>query len=82
MAKYVIVATVNSNDKLPRVLDLWAFKSDNDAYRFAEELASANRFEYAGRDINYDPIYATAFENDMNGSVEYRTICVKKSRTK
>lgn len=78
MAKYVTVTTVDTYDKIPRVLDLWVFKSADVAYRFAEELARNNRFEFVHTDINNDPIYAQAYENN-DGSFEYRTICVKSS---
>lgn len=79
MARYVTVTSVNTHEKIPRVLELFAFRSDSEAYDFADKLAKNNRFEFVMVDINGDPVYAQAYEI-ADGSVEYRTIQVKKNR--
>lgn len=79
MAKYVIVSTYNSYERIPRVLELFTFKTDAEAFDFCQQLAETNRMEFAYTDSQGNPVYAQAYEN-RDRSIEYRTVQCKSSR--
>lgn len=79
MAKYVMVSTYNSYERIPRVLELFVFKTDKEAFDFCQQLAEANRMEFAYLDSHGDPVYAQAYENNDH-SIEYRAVQCKSNR--